>query len=50
MLTVVLIAIFLLFCVPGFLLLIAKLLNGKGPGRSNRLIGFPVDPPKPPDA
>lgn len=50
MLTVILIAVFLLFGVPGFLLLIAKLLSGSGPGRSNRLIGFPLDPRKPPDA
>jgi hypothetical protein len=50
MLTVVLVAIVILFGIPGLLLLVAKLLSGSAPGRSNRLIGFPIDPPKPPDA
>jgi hypothetical protein len=50
MLTVVLIAIILLFGVPAFLLLIARLLSSRRPGRSNGLIGFPIDPPKPPEA
>jgi hypothetical protein len=49
MLTVILVAVVVLFVIPGFLLLIAKLLAGSGPGRSNRFIGFPVDPPKPPE-
>jgi multisubunit Na+/H+ antiporter MnhF subunit len=47
MLTVALIAAFLLFGVPAILLLLARLLGG--PNRSNRLIGLPIDrrPPKP---
>jgi len=44
MLTLIIIAVFILFGVPGFLLLIARLLKTSGPRRSSGLVGFPIDP------
>jgi hypothetical protein len=47
MLTVSLIAVVILFVIPGLLLLIAKLLRTNAPHRPSRLIGFPLDPAPP---
>jgi hypothetical protein len=44
MLTLIIIAVFILFGVPGFLLLIARLLKTSGPRRSSGFVGFPIDP------
>jgi hypothetical protein len=44
MLTLIIIAVFILFGVPGFLLLIARLLKTSGPRRSSVILGFPIDP------
>ncbi len=44
MLTLIIIAVFILFGVPGLLLLMARLLKTSGPRRSSGIIGFPIDP------
>jgi len=49
MLTLIIIAVFILFGVPAFLLLMARLLTSNTPRRSSGIIGFPVEA-EPPEA
>jgi hypothetical protein len=44
MLTLIIIAVFILFGVPAILLLMARLLRTSGPRRSSGIVGFPIDP------
>jgi hypothetical protein len=47
MLTLIIIAVFILFGVPALLLLMARLLKTSGPRRSSGLVGFPIDSERP---
>ncbi len=47
MLTLIIIAVLILFGVPGFLLLMARLLRSSGPRRGTGIIGFPIEPEPP---